>query len=201
MEATCSTSDFSHPALLLIDLQQGFFEDPVFARARSEVAANCNRLAAAASGAGVPVISVRTVHKQDKSTWTLKMLEDDQGYLFEGTAKAAYLEELEVAGAIEVIKRRDSAFWNTELATLLLQRRVSSLVLAGVSTDTCIQATAADAFSANLPVAVATDASASPDPHAQRIALDSMNTQHRQKLMATEELVNQWKLHKELECH
>ncbi|WP_434923218.1 cysteine hydrolase family protein [Glutamicibacter sp. PAEs-4] len=80
------------------------------------------------------------------------------GLLFEGTAKAGYLEELELAGAIEVVKRRDSAFWNTELTTLLLQRRASSLVLAGVATDTCIRATASDAFAANLPVAVATDA-------------------------------------------
>lgn len=201
MGATDSTSDFRHPALLLIDLQRGFFADPGLTAWRQQITANCNRLAAVAARAGVPVISVRTVHKEDKSTWTLKMLEDGQGYLFEGTAKAGYLEELELAGAIEVVKRRDSAFWNTELTTLLLQRRASSLVLAGVATDTCIRATASDAFAANLPVAVATDACASPDLQARQNALEYMSTQHRQKLMATEEIISLWTRQEERKCH
>lgn len=196
-----ATSDFSHPALLLIDLQEGFFEDPALALARQDLAARCNQLAVAARACGYPVISVRTVHKEDKSTWTLKMLEDDQGYLFEGTEQAAYLAELELDGAIEVVKRRDSAFWDTELKDLLLQHRASSLVLAGVSSETCISATAADAFAANLPVAVATDATASADPDFEGTTLEFMRKQHRQKLKTTLEIITDWKHDKELECH
>ena len=168
MGATDSTSDFRHPALLLIDLQRGFFADPGLAASRQQITANCNRLAAAAARDGVPVISVRTVHNEDRSTWTLNMLEDGQGYLFEGTAKAGYLEELE---------------------------------LAGVATDTCIRATASDAFAANLPVAVATDACASPDPQAGQNALEYMSTQHRQKLMDTEEIISLLTRKEERKCH
>ncbi|MGO4295458.1 cysteine hydrolase family protein [Glutamicibacter sp. MCAF14] len=197
MNQTSSTSDFSNPALLLIDLQVGFFKDPALARSRQQVAANCNRLAAAANAAGIPVISVRTVHKEDRSTWTLKMLEDGQGYLFEGTSSAAYLPELLLNGAIEVIKRRDSAFWNTGLGDLLLVRRANSLVIAGVSTDTCISATAADAFATNLPVAVARDATASGDPDFESSTLEFMRKQHRQKLLETNHIISQWESEKE----
>lgn len=183
-----ATSDFSHPVLLLIDLQEGFFESGPLAAARGQLAANCNQLVAAARAARIEVINVRTVHKQDRSTWTLKMLEDEQGYLFEGTGQAQNLAELDLAGSIEIIKHRDSAFWNTELLTQLLRCRASSIALAGVSSETCISATAADAFSANLPVALATDAVASADPDFDSTTLDFMRSQHRQKLLSANEL-------------
>lgn len=183
-----ATSDFTHPALLLIDLQDGFFPAPELASARARLVEHCNELAAAARASRIPVFNVRTMHKEDKSTWTLKMLEDDQGYLFEGSGKAVNLAELDLSGSIEVLKHRDSAFWNTELLTLLLQHRVSSLVLAGICLETCLAATAADAFAANLPVALGVDATACADPDLKEPTLQFMQAQHRQKLMSTSQL-------------
>lgn len=184
-----SSRDFTHPALVLIDLQNGFFESPGLAEKRAEITANCNRLVRAARDASVPVFNVRTEHKKDGSTWTIKMLEDDQGYLFEGTEQAANLAELDAAGSIEIIKRRDSAFWNTELLTGLLRHRVTSLVLAGVSSPTCVASTAADAFAANLAVAVAHDAVTSEDEDFERNTLKFMREQHRQLVESTAQLV------------
>lgn len=183
-----ATSDFGHPALVLIDLQEGFFEAPELVAVRQRVLARCNQLATAARAGQVPVFNVRTEHQEDKSTWTLKMLEDQQGYLFEGTRQAAALQGLDVSGSIEVLKHRDSAFWNTGLPALLAQRRATSMVLAGVCLETCVAATAADAFAANIPVALATDATACSDPDFEQSTLKFMQEQHRQKLMSTQEL-------------
>ncbi|ALQ29504.1 cysteine hydrolase [Arthrobacter sp. YC-RL1] len=186
-----TTGSLQSPALLLIDMQEGFFETEDLAQHRARLASACNKLAAAARKAGLPVIAVRTVHKKDKSTWTLKMLEDDQGYLFEGTGQARILPELDLAGSIELIKRRDSAFWATELLTLLLQHRVASLILAGVSSETCIAATATDAFSANLPVFLARDALASADPDFEDVTLKFLEEHYRQRILSSEQLIAQ----------
>ncbi|MGP7814990.1 cysteine hydrolase family protein [Glutamicibacter soli] len=186
-----ATGSLQSPALLLIDMQEGFFETEDLAQHRARLASACNKLAAAARKAGLPVIVVRTVHKKDKSTWTLKMLEDDQGYLFEGTGQARILPELDLAGSIELIKRRDSAFWATELLTLLLQHRVASLILAGVSSETCIAATATDAFSANLPVFLARDALASADPDFEDVTLKFLEEHYRQRILSSEQLIAQ----------
>jgi len=185
-----ATADFSRPALLLIDLQNAFFETEELAACRERIVANCNRLIRAARQASLPVLNVHTVHKRDKSTWTLNMLEDDQGFLFEGTEQAENLAELDLDGSIGIVKRRDSAFWNTELITQLLQHRANSVILAGVSSQTCIAATAADAFAANLPVAVAVDAVASEDADFEENTLKFMEDQHRQKLEKTESLIS-----------
>ena len=186
-----ATGSLQSPTLLLIDMQEGFFETEDLAQHRARLASACNKLAAAARKAEVPVITVRTVHKKDKSTWTLKMLEDDQGYLFEGTGQARILPELDLAGSIELIKRRDSAFWATELLTLLLQHRVASLILAGVSSETCIAATATDAFSANLPVFLARDALASADPDFEDVTLKFLEEHYRQRILSSEQLIAQ----------
>ncbi len=45
-----------------------------------------------------------------------------------------------------VIKHRYSAFANTELDDLLKRRGICSLLLAGVSTDTCVESTGRDAY-------------------------------------------------------
>lgn len=186
-----ATGSLQSPALLLIDMQEGFFETEDLAQHRARLASACNKLAPAARRAEVPVITVRTVHKKDKSIWTLKMLEDDQGYLFEGTGQARILPELDLAGSIELIKRRDSAFWATELLTLLLQHRVASLILAGVSSETCIAATATDAFSANLPVFLARDALASADPDFEDVTLKFLQEHYRQRILSSEQLIAQ----------
>lgn len=186
-----ATGSLQSPALLLIDMQEGFFETGELAQHRARLVSSCNKLTAAARDAGAPVIAVRTVHKKDKSTWTLKMLEDNQGYLFEGTDQTRILPELDLEGSIELIKRRDSAFWATELLTLLLQHRVASLILAGVSSETCIAATATDAFSANLPVFLARDALASADPDFEDVTLKFLEEHYRQRILTSGQLTAQ----------
>ncbi|MCW4465772.1 cysteine hydrolase [Glutamicibacter sp. MNS18] len=185
-----ASHDFRYPAVVLVDLQNAFFRKPPLAGMKPGIVGNCNRLLQAARARHAPIFNVRTEHKADRSTWTLKMLEDGQGYLFEGTREAANLPELHLEGGIEIIKRRDSAFWNTELATQLLQHRVTSLVIAGVSSQTCVAATASDAFSANLCVAVAKDAIASDDPDFEDRTLKFLHEQHRQLVADTAYLVD-----------
>ena len=72
---TTHTHHTAHPnvapadALVLIDLQEDFFDDPELKRCRADVSDACNLLVDRARAAGAPVVVVRTVHAADRSTW------------------------------------------------------------------------------------------------------------------------------------
>ncbi|WP_235736993.1 cysteine hydrolase family protein [Nocardioides alcanivorans] len=159
--------------LVLVDVQNAFFEAGALAQRRAELASRCNALVRWARDNAVLVVNLRTEHRADRSTWTLSMLEDDQGFAIAGDHDAQPLEELDLAGSVEVVKTRDDGFFRTNLGALLEQHRVETLVLAGVSTHTCVATTAAHAYATDLHVVLAHDAIASdrPELHEPTIAL------------------------------
>lgn len=81
----------SSTALVVIDLQRGFFEQPTLAAEAERVVAATNDLSLRGMARGLPVFIVRTQHARDRSTWTLSMIEDDQGFNFSGTPQADLL--------------------------------------------------------------------------------------------------------------
>lgn len=170
-------------AVLLIDLQEQFFDPPELREVRSEVVASVRRLLDRARAAGVPVVNVRTVHRPDRSTWALNMLEDDQPLVIAGTPGAAPLAELDLTDTEEVLKTRDDAFFETGLIELLRKLGVEELLIAGVSTDACISLTASTAYAYDLRVQLVTDAMASADPAEHRHTLELLHEQYRQPLV------------------
>lgn len=151
-------------ALLLIDLQVAYFEAEPLRSCAQRIVARCNELTTWARREEIAVFVIRTEHRRDRSTWTLNMLDDDAGFLLAGDADAACLPDLDLRDTLEVVKTRDSAFHETDLLARLRAREVEHLVLAGVSTHTCVGATAADAYAHNLRVTFAEDAIASHRP-------------------------------------
>jgi nicotinamidase-related amidase len=143
-----------------------------------------NELLAAAKRGGQPVIMVRTEHLPDKSTWTLNMLQDDQGFAYPGSEQAAPLAELAIDDdTITVVKNRDDAFHRTDLAEHLADLHVDGILLCGVSTHSCIAQTATAAFARNIPCAVAQDAIASEDPELAAALLAFLHREMRQPLL------------------
>jgi nicotinamidase-related amidase len=175
-------------ALLVIDMQNAYFEDPSLQGQRRELVEGCNRLMDLARSLGVPVFAVVTEHARDKSTWTLSMLEDSQGFAYPGTRQAEMLEDLETAGCTTVAKIRDSAFHGTDLAQRLRILGAQRIVLCGVSAEDCIARTGADAFAHDFVVAYARDAIGSIDPELGRQTLDKLATQYRQEQLENSDL-------------
>ena len=175
-------------ALLLIDLQNDYFADDELARCRDDLVAACNRLVDRARAAGSLVVEVQTVHAPDKSTWALNMLEDDQGLVLAGTYGAQRLDGLHHADRV-VAKTRDSAFHGTELAEVLAAHEVRRLVLTGVSTESCISATATDAYAHDLTVVLVRDATASVQEALHDQVLQRLHEQYRQEVVWAENVV------------
>lgn len=175
-------------ALLLVDLQVDYFEAPALRSCRDTLVRVCRDLVARAREAGAPVFEVRTVHRPDRSTWSLNMLEDDCGVAVEGTHGVDALPGLDVDGAIPVHKDRDSAFHHTGLEAMLRKRGVGSIALAGVSTESCIALTASDAYARDLRVVLVEDALASAEPRHHDHALSLLAEQYRQPVVRAAEV-------------
>jgi len=179
----------SAQALLIVDMQVDYFNDNELERCRDDLVAACNTLAERAISAGAPVIEVRTEHKPDRSTWALNMRDDDSGMVIEGTTGASPVAGLRTDGTATVIKTRDSAFFRTELEHLLAARGIETVAIAGVSTESCIATTAADAYARDLRVVIADEAVASVDPALNRRTQEQLEQQYRQPTVRLDELV------------
>jgi len=178
-------------ALIVVDMQNSYFEFPALAEKKDELVPAVNELIRAAREAGRPILLVRTEHARDRSTWTLNMLEDDQGFAFPGTDQARLLPELEVGEdrVVEIVKTRDSAFHRTDLDEQLHRLGVGSVLICGVSTHSCVSQTAIDAFAHQYHAAVAVDAVASENQPLSDALLDFLELEMRQPALEQAEAV------------
>lgn len=177
----------------MIDMQSDFFNDPELERCRGDLVETCNRLIDAALERGLPVVEVRTVHAADGSTWALNMLDDQAGMTLEGTAGAEPVAGLRTAdttpGITLVTKTRDNAFHRTDLGAVLCRAGVDAFLLCGVSTESCIAATATEAYAGDLTVGVVLDATASVRWDLHDHTIDSLREQYRQPALPAEEAI------------
>jgi nicotinamidase-related amidase len=169
--------------VVVIDMQNAYFEDPALGRRRDELVEACNALMDAAQSRGAKVLLVKTEHERDKSTWTLNMLEDNQGFIFRGSEQADFVPGLATAGLPQLVKTRDSAFLGTDLLWRLRNWDSDTIVLAGVSSHNCVAQTGADAFGHNIRVVYATEATGSEDREAEKALLSILTREYRQEML------------------
>jgi nicotinamidase-related amidase len=177
----------------MVDMQVDFFNDPELERCRDDLVATCNRLVDAALARRLAVIEVRTLHDPDRSTWTLNMVDDGSGMTEVGSPGAEPVEGLRHAGCGEgitlVTKTRDSAFHDTDLADVLEREGVRAFLLCGVSTESCIAATAAQAYARDLCVGLVLDGTASVRWDLHDHTIDSLRDQYRQPALKADQAI------------
>jgi nicotinamidase-related amidase len=83
-------------------------------------------------------------------------------------------EPVERPREIVVPKRRYSAFFATDLALLLHEQGVDTVVVAGVKTNVCIRATCQDAFAHGLRVVLPPEATGSNRAHLAQASLEDV---------------------------
>ena len=135
-------------ALLVIDMQKHFLHEgsPVYTEGGPAIVGNIKRLIEAFRKAGRPVIYTRHVHSAYGcdagliGEWWSDMIID-------GTPESEIIDELAPRDGDPVVKKhRYSAFYNTDLETILRCTGVKDLVITGVMTNLCCETTARDAF-------------------------------------------------------
>lgn len=170
-------------ALIVVDMQRAFFANDELEKKRESLTRACNKLTNYALSRNCPIFMLRTLHTRDRKTWTLNMMDDNEGYLFDGDDDAQYIDGLNTFGTIEIIKTRDSGFWQTKLLSEIRSRSITNVVICGVSTHSCVAETAIDAYNANLRVELAVEAIASHDPRYHESTLSMLRQEYRMTLL------------------
>ena len=109
----------------------------------------------------------------------------------EGDRGCDYYRVAPLPGEIEVSKLLFSAFHGGDLDRRLRERRVDTLILVGLTTNCCVDATARDAFHRNFNVFVVSDATAAYGEETQRKALVAL-TQNCALIVETAEVQSVW---------
>ncbi|MEV4423547.1 cysteine hydrolase family protein [Patulibacter sp. NPDC049589] len=146
-------------ALLLVDVQQDYFPGGALPLAGPDAAAaQAARVLAAFREAGGPVVHVRHA------------AEPDDGFLVRGTPGAEFHPSVAPTADEEVVtKASPNAFLDTDLDARLRHDNVRELVVAGMMTSMCVDASVRTASDLGYEVTVVGDACACPDlEHAGR---------------------------------
>ena len=161
------------PAVLIIDmLNDSFLSEQLIAK-RAELCDSINKLLYFARENQFPIIWVRQEFKADLSDAFLEMRDENINMYIEGTFGSKILEELpQMDNEREIIKKRYSAFFQTDLDDLIKTLNPSFLVLAGVNTHACIRTAAIDAYQLDYRVQIISDCVASPNQRHHDVTLD-----------------------------
>lgn len=139
-------------ALVVIDVQRGFDSPKLGRRNNPEAEENCARLLGGWRRAGHPIFHVQ--HLSDEPGSPLRA----------GQPGVKFKDLTAPLGNEEVIQKRvNSAFIGTDLETRLRRRGISTLVLAGLTTDHCVSTTARMAGNLGFVTYLVSDATATFD--------------------------------------
>ncbi|CAB4959473.1 MAG: isochorismatase family protein [Actinobacteria bacterium] len=164
-------------AALVIDMLNDFCDEQgkLGNSAALELCESQNLVLDAARRGGGTVVFVNEQHRvnlEPKREFAKQMT-----HTYEGSWGARVVEPLVVQDTdIEVVKRRYSGFFQSDLDLVLRDRGVTTVVLMGVLTNICVRATAHDAFFLGYDVVVPTDTVRSMTPMEQHASLYDIST-------------------------
>jgi ureidoacrylate peracid hydrolase len=180
MSMTIKLKEYTiNPALLVIDVQNGFVSkggsydllgmETSYYR---EVIPKINNLINLCRNVGIPIFYTQAVRESsgiDLLTKSHKILPKSREERIKKkpicvreTWDAEIVNEIKPAeGDHVVIKRRDSAFHDTEIGVWLRSLNIDTLIFCGIDTSICVETSLRDAFNIGYDVVLISDATAS----------------------------------------
>ena len=147
------------PALIIVDMQNFFFQKPGRSDGLEQVVENINHLTASFDIHGCPVVHVLSAYRPDGADWDLKMRAAGTPELIAGSLEAQIIDAIQVRpGHLQVVKTRYSAFFKTDLAEQLQGLRVGQVFVTGAYTHYCVNATVFDAYAHDFVPGLVSDA-------------------------------------------
>ena len=168
-------SETARSALLIVDMQEYFFQKEERRRLLPQALENMNHLIEFFDAQSWPVVHVVSRYLADGSDWDLKMKAAGVPELIVGTPEADILPQISVhPHHLTVRKTRYSAFFKTGLADELSYRGVERVVVVGAYTHYCVNATIFDAFAYDFVPCLIVDAVISHLPDEAEMMIDRM---------------------------
>lgn len=170
------------PALLVVDMTYAFVESrfPLgYSATGRPAAATIAQLLGTFRAAGMPVFYTRLAWSDnpvERGMW--KRSEEVNRSLQYPDAHRIVDEVKPRADEPVIVKMAPSAFFGTNLATMLTMKRVDTIVIVGMVTSGCVAASVVDAFSYGYRVIVPEDAVADRSDIAHKVTLFNIHTKY-----------------------
>jgi len=199
-----------HPALLVVDMQNGFCSsggsyEKYGGKIGADMATyrkiipNTARIVAACREADIPIFYTQQVREQsgiDLFTRLHRIVPERRAEFLRipacirGTWDAEIIDEVKPTENDHIVmKRRDSAFQDTELDLWLRSIRADTLIFTGVDTIICVETTLTDAFNTGYDVILVEDATASSWPNIGRASIRKVSGSYGW-VVKTDQLIN-----------
>ena len=132
-------------ALLIIDMQNDFIAEgaPIECPGGLDIVPNIQRMKAWANENGVPIIYTQEAHRRQKVDFGMELERSEPEHCLEGG------QGIEIISALKpdpsdyvVIKRRYSAYFQTDFEILLKGLKRTAVLICGAATNVCVYATA-----------------------------------------------------------
>lgn len=164
------------PAVIVIDMLNDCFGHVELQRRRASLCASINELTRWARGRGYPVIWARQELEADLSDATLDMKSESIRMFVKGTSGPLLLDEVTRADSdMEIVKKRYSVFFGTDLDVLIQRLQVNELTLADVNAHACVRMSAIDSYQRDIPVTIVRECVASKDVSHHNMSLEYMD--------------------------
>jgi biuret amidohydrolase len=170
------------PALIVIDIQAGTFDDSLKTRAIDHMPGYAERMARSrvaidkARALDIPVIFIQEVHRPDLIDFGRELDGDEDVHCLENNPNTAIAVEQTGFRPTDYLirKRRYSAFFGTDFEILLRGLKVETLLLCGGLTDVCVHYTFVDGHQSDYFCRVIEDCVAGSSQDAHEYALRAM---------------------------
>jgi ureidoacrylate peracid hydrolase len=197
-------ADPAHCALLVIDVQNDFAADGGFfdkvgadlAPIQTQRVPALRRLIEEARLAGVFVIFVQAIYDAEHLSAPMRerntRLKMEIPRCLTGSWGAEFYKVKPQPGEPIVTKHRYSAMVNTDLPAILHQRGIQSLLLTGISTDTCVESAGRDAYFRDYYVTIVGDCCGAASEQDHLGALKRFSRDYGQ-VVESSELIEVWR--------
>jgi biuret amidohydrolase len=170
------------PALIVIDIQAGAFDDSIKKRAIAHMPGYVDRMTKSrlaidkARELEIPVIFIQEVHRPDLVDFGRELDGDEEIHCLEDNPNTAIAAEQTGFLPTDYLirKRRYSAFFGTDFEILLKGLKVETLLLCGGLTDVCVHYTFVDSHQSDYFCRVIEDCVAGSSSEAHEYALRAM---------------------------
>ena len=185
-----SSKKWQEFALLLIDVQNDFWEPPL-QEAFPEFPNNIRRLLRLCRQEGIEIIHLREVFKPDGSNWLPRYQLRGRAICIEGTSGADVLEEAREQPGEKVLKKDAlDGSQNTQLLDYLHSKGKRFLLTAGLATAVCVLFTAASVAQLGFLTVIISDCCAD-YPEAHQMALKRY-LNYLLEVVTLDEIPNSW---------
>ena len=174
------------PAIVVVDMLKEFVFGGLKAEQAQSIISNIKRLLNFARERKIPIFYVCDAHEE--GDFELRLWGP---HAMKGSKNAEIVDELKPSSSEEVVieKKTYSGFFGTNLAEILREKRIDTVILVGLHTHICVQHTAADAFYNGFNIIVPRDGTTAFTPEDHNAGINTMKTLYDAKITTIDNLL------------